>query len=279
MLSGQFGPVGQTDGNEVIDREARREKSHLDEGRLQRSDHRSGVQTQFPCQVGAGFFPDLASHGLGFPDFGQFGEHPVHLDGRRQVLAQRLHRAAQVRSLGDAVPGTGEPSPRLLDIEVRFGHRQQSVVAGRLDVDLPRPHHLPSRKRRKDGIRGGEHGGQAGACQELILAVDGQHTGVAFRTAVVSVVTGAQVDVRQPQDLGLGPLRQGHAQAGLGRGNHHRTSICQAQGRRQVDRQGVVVLTDLRRRQTWGLATRERRPLQDPRWAGLHDSRRGRHRR
>ena len=76
--------------------------------------------------------------------------------------------------------------------------------------------------------------------------------------AVVPVVAAAQVDVGQPQHLGLVVLGRGCSQARLGRGDHQRPGVRQPQGRGQVDRQRLVRPVRLGRRQATAAGPRER---------------------
>ena len=90
---------------------------------------------------------------------------------------------------------------------------------------------------------------QAGTGVEEVRADRGQDALVEVRAAaVVADVVEADVERRDPEDLGLSEVGLGDPDAGLGRGHDHRPGVGEPQGRRQVDREPEVVRQRRRRR-------------------------------
>ncbi len=114
--------------------------------------------------------------------------------------------------------------------------------------------HLPLDQRLEEDIGQGDDFPQAGTAVEEVHARRGHDALVEIRTAaVVPDVIAAQVQLRNPENLGPCELRLGHPDAGLGGGHDQGPGVGESQGGGQVDRKPQVV-----RRQGAGLSIRVR---------------------
>ena len=89
LLGRQFRPVEQADGNQVVDRPARRDERNLQLRRLDGNDHGAGVQAEHPVQPGTAGLPGRArSRGFLFQVVQQ-GQNAVDFDLRHKPPGSR----------------------------------------------------------------------------------------------------------------------------------------------------------------------------------------------
>jgi hypothetical protein len=181
--------------------------------------------------------------------------------GGASPLPRAATRRASSAGLGDRVQAPCQDAARLLDVEVGLGDRQQGLVFGGLDVDLPRAHQLALRQRGIDGVGQGEDHLGAATSDELVARAGNQVAGQqVLKSTVVPLVIDAGDDGRQPQDMSLLVQPVLRLDRGAGQRDQDRPGIRQPQGRGQVDRQRAIdILRPGRRQLGRGLRLRSAR--------------------
>ena len=103
---------------------------------------------------------------------------------------------------------------------------------------LPGVQDLPGRQGLVDGVGRGDDPPQAAAAVEVVGARRGHDALVEVgAAAVVAKVVEGDVEVGDPEDLGLGQLGLGDPDPGLRRGHDQGPGVGEPQGGREVDRE------------------------------------------
>ncbi len=221
---------------------------------------------------------------------------PIHLDGRNQVTLQMVDLLDELAALEDDIEAAGILPAILVDVEVGPGGHEQGVVLGRLDVPAGGIEVLPRGQGLEDHVGGVSHHEECAAgVKKVDVLIEGfskaarsvlpkgifplwnvEAIGHVRPIAVVPEVSEAEVEIREPEDLGLLELGLGHPGACLGGGDDQRPGVGQPQSRGQVDREANVAGFQRRQFQLHDFPPRrrrqlERRPLQRglldrPRW-------------
>ncbi len=161
----------------------------------------------------------------------------LDFDVRNQFVAQTRNSIDQVAPAFDAIKGPRVHSPILMDVEVGAGGQECSVVLGGLDVPLAGIQNLPFDQRLEEDIGQRDNFPQPATTVEEIQARSGEDTLVEIRAAaVVSDIIRAQIQLRNPEDLGSRELGFGHPDTRLGGGHKQRSRIGEPQCRGEVDR-------------------------------------------
>ena len=145
---------------------------------------------------------------------------PIDLDLGNQLLAQLRDPLDQIVPSLDGVERTGIHSPELVHLEIGIGCHGQRVVLGGLDVGLHGVEVLPRDQGLEEDICRGDVLDQAAAAVEKVHAGRGHDALVEVRAAaIVPEIIEADVEGRDPENLGPRELGFGHPHAGL-RGRH-----------------------------------------------------------
>ena len=162
-MAGQLRPVGQGDGDEVIDRAIERQERHPEVRGFEGFHEDRGVEAQEPHEVGARRAPALPRRAHGLAASGQLRPRPRDFHREHQPLGQALRPAHEVLGPQPGVLRADQFAPGLLDVEVCHRDRQERVVRGSLDAGLPGAHDLARGQGREDRVGDGEDGIGAGA--------------------------------------------------------------------------------------------------------------------
>ena len=107
----------------------------------------------------------------------------------------------QLFGLGHRVQRARQRAAGLLHVEIRRGHRQQGIVLRRLQVRLAGRQLLAGGQRAKNGVGDAEVERRPAARRKGVLVVQDHRAVGGLVHAVVTVVVGAHVEIRQPQNL------------------------------------------------------------------------------
>ena len=154
LRTGELGPVAQALDHQIIERHVVRNQRDDALGRLDRRDHRLGVEHQELHQVGRGDqqLAGVQLHVLA--PMVELGERsPVVGFETLPRAGVRARHIGELLGVGDGFPVDRQQTAGLLKIEIGLGHCQHRVVICGVHPGLVGVHYPLRRDRHVDGVR------------------------------------------------------------------------------------------------------------------------------